>query len=140
MDDSLFSFAKFLEALAYSPTICTITPALCEHTTPPPLPWPPSDLPLPKSRLNIIRYFSYRSRVVSVSLSEIEDIFEIRVPRLQIINSGTRNEPSSLPAQVRMIDDGEEKRALRREMMSWWRGISEYIDTLVRLSSKLTKF
>ncbi len=41
---SLFSFAKYLELLIYSPSMCTMTPTLCEHTTPGPSAW--SALPL----------------------------------------------------------------------------------------------
>ena len=145
MDDSLFSFAKFLEALVYSPTIFNLTPTLCEHSTPLPQPWPPSDLPLPKARLNIVRYFSYRSWVVSFSLSVIEDIFEARVPRLQIVDGSHQgkgsekpSEKPSLEAQDPTVDSNEEKKTLRREILSWWHGMAEYMDTLVSLSLHLS--
>jgi 1-phosphatidylinositol-3-phosphate 5-kinase len=131
---SLFSFAKFLEVLIYSPAICTLTLALCEHTTPP-HPRPPSDLPLPRSRLNIIRHFSCQASVVSFTLSAIDDIFELRVPRLQIIRGGDRilerRFSSSVPDRLNDSKLDDDKKTLRREMMAWWMGLSDYMNRIV---------
>lgn len=130
----MFSFAKFLELLIYSPAICIPTPALCEHTTPPPRPWPASDSPLPTSRLNIIRNFSFQSCIVSFSLSTIEDIFELRVPRLQITHGiGVDRYPErncSQRGSAEVITD-DDKKALRREIRVWWQGVAEHMDRLV---------
>jgi 1-phosphatidylinositol-3-phosphate 5-kinase len=146
---SLFSFAKFLELLVYSPAICTITPTICEHTNPPPQPWPPSESPLPKSRLNIVRHFGFHGRIVSFRLSIIEDIFELRVPRLQMLRWSAEKEKSSDCSSVcseptlsssvssdtsRGSQAGEGKRILRQEIKLWWEGVADHLDRLVRAS------
>ncbi|KZT01952.1 uncharacterized protein LAESUDRAFT_662877 [Laetiporus sulphureus 93-53] len=133
----LYSFGKYLELLIYSPVLCAITPPLCEHTTIPPRPWPQEDTPLPRTRLNIHRRFACKSRTVTFSLSKVEDIFELRVPRLQIVrrrgldkssdkkgSSATPNTHNDKPSL-----DGD-RRALRREIMRWWQGLSDHIDKL----------
>jgi 1-phosphatidylinositol-3-phosphate 5-kinase len=131
---SLFSFAKFLEVLIYSPAICTLILALCEHTTPP-HPWPPSDVPLPQSRLNIIHHFSYQASVISFTLYAIDDIFELCVPCLHIIRGGDRILERRLLSSVqdRLNDSNldDDKKMLRREMMAWWMGLSDYINRIV---------
>lgn len=140
---SLFSFAKFLELLLYSPTICNLSPPLCEHTTPAPFALSPSthnSSSLPTSRLNIVRHFASRSHAVSFSLSTIEDIFELRVPRLQIIRgNGDRSARNSMTKDDRTANDkagaaDEEKKTLRREIKVWWEGIADRMDKLVRTS------
>ena len=131
---SLFSYAKFLEVLIYSPVICALSPALCEHTSPPPRPWSPADMPLPRSRFNIIRHFSYQSSVVSFTLSPIDDIFELRVPRLQVIRgSGNleRRASSSRLDRLSGLNLDEDKKTLRREMVAWWSGLSDHMDRIV---------
>ena len=136
----MYSFAKFLELLCYAPAICTLTPSLCEHTTPPPQPKSTSNSPLPKSRLEIIRHFSYQSYSVSIDLSTVDDVFELRFPRLQLLgtnaslnSSEIHSEPSSV-SRVSDVSDSsadEEKKVLRREIKSWWQGVAEHIDKLV---------
>jgi 1-phosphatidylinositol-3-phosphate 5-kinase len=135
-DHSLFSWGKFLETLIYSSAILAITPALCEHTTPPPRPWLPSEMPLPASRLNIVRLFSSSSWTMSVSLSTKEDVFELRVPRLQIVRYPVRDKasessPSHAEGQALDGSNNEEKKVLRREIVSWWQSVAEHIDKLV---------
>ncbi|THH14287.1 hypothetical protein EW146_g6020, partial [Bondarzewia mesenterica] len=136
MDDGtyLFSFAKFLELLVYSRTICTLTPSLCPHTTPPPQPWTGLDYPLPQSRLNIIRHFSYKSHTVSFTVSTIEDIFELRVPRLQITRSNVANKRTEKAQEkqdsIQHSEGEEEKRDLRKEINNWWQRIAEHLDKL----------
>lgn len=132
---SLFSFAKFLELLLYSPSICNLTPQLCKHTSTPPS---VSGSGLPASRLNIIRHFSIASIDITISLSTIEDIFEIRVPRLQIIRGTERVTPPSTSSGIVDRSSGSEssqKRMLRKEIRNWWQGVSEHIDKIVRLLS-----
>lgn len=131
---SLLSFAKFLELLVYSPSLCSISPPLCEHTTLPPRPWQASDTPIPQTRLNIIRHFSYAGRVMSISLSQVEDVYEIRVPRLQIVRPrfdklDDGHADSDLATMDRVAFDGD-RRALRREIMQFWQSLSEQMDTL----------
>ena len=82
---SLFSFAKFLELLVYSPGIHNLSPQLCEHTTLPEKPWSPADTPIPRARFDIIRRFSHKGRIVTMTLTDVRDVFEVHVPRLQIL-------------------------------------------------------
>ena len=126
---SLFSFAKFLELLVYSPTICTLNSFLCDHTTP----LGDNSLTLPASRLNIIRHFSTAFLDISFALSLIEDIFELKVPRLQITRS---TEKSGIQLSLLGNKEGTEdvdrpKKELRREIKKWWEGVADHIDKIV---------
>ena len=147
---SLLSFAKFLELLIYSPTLCALKPPLCAHTSPSPS-LKPSPL-LPKERMNIVRHFSVvaspspsalqgedgdKDREVSFTLSAVDYIFELRVPRLQMTSQREREKCSlSLEAVPGGEDkdkgdrDGE-KKELRREIKRWWEGVADHMDTLV---------
>ncbi|TFK37716.1 hypothetical protein BDQ12DRAFT_684579 [Crucibulum laeve] len=130
----LLSFAKFLELLIYSPMLCTTTPSLCEHTTPPPGPWPH----LPASRINIRRHFSTPTTNVSFSLSTTDNVYELRPPRLQIVRGGdkaarTTSELKALKEQTDQQQEKEgedEKKQLRREIKKWWEGVADHIDKL----------
>ncbi|KAA1470932.1 hypothetical protein DENSPDRAFT_798498 [Dentipellis sp. KUC8613] len=136
----LISFAKFLELLVYSPAICTLSQSLCSHTTPPPKSWTGPDSPLPQSRLNIVRHFSTKSHTISLSLSLIQDVFELRVPRLQFCRGGSEKagekekergvSPTQLAVERKSVEGEEEKRALRKEIKDWWQGIAEHLDKL----------
>ncbi|KAH8105226.1 hypothetical protein BXZ70DRAFT_919923 [Cristinia sonorae] len=123
----LFSFAKYLELLIYSPTLLQLAVPPCEHTTTPSRPWSHADTPLPKMRTNIVRNFSYSDRRLSFTISTVEDIFEVSVPRLQIIRGRLENN-NEQSHQSNVIEP--DRRALRREMMKWWQGLAEYIDEL----------
>ncbi|KAJ7249724.1 hypothetical protein B0H12DRAFT_1121540 [Mycena haematopus] len=149
----LFSYAKFLEVLIYSRAICTLTPALCEHTSPPldtRVSGATDDAPpLPTARFNIVRHFVVNGHAVSFTLSPMEDVFEIRVPRLQITRKGgdksvrssiasattsvskdttTASTSTATVSQPQPVD--EEKRALRREIKAWWEGVADHMDKL----------
>ena len=130
---SLFSFAKYLELLVYSPSMCTMTPTLCEHTTPGPSAWSA----LPWSRFNIVWHFSVSSTDISLALSPIEDIFELRIPRLQITRGLDKPTPPptsidhpSLENQLQRED--AQKKALRKEIKRWWECVSDHMDNIVR--------
>lgn len=123
----LFSFSKFLELLVYSPALTELTPRLCIHTTPPPRPRPREDTPLPRSRFNILRHFMYQSTTITISLSFIEDVFEIRVPRLQLIKGGSAE--SQVGSPTGKVTD-EDKKALRKEITSWFYAVSQHLDKL----------
>lgn len=124
---SLLSFAKFLELLVYSRNLCSLSPPLCSHTTPPTRPWSAADSPLPRSRMNIVRHFAVKDRTVTYSLCAVEDIYEVRVPRLQLLQArNSKQEPASEEHQAL---DGD-RRKLRREIMHFWQGLSEHMDTL----------
>ncbi|KAI0922409.1 hypothetical protein AcV7_005948 [Taiwanofungus camphoratus] len=132
----LLSFAKYLELFFYSRTLCALDPPLCEHTAVPPQPWSAPDVPLPQARLNIHRKFSCKARTVTFSLSTVEDIFELRMPRLQIMRRKVPEKNadkgdgsnSQTVLQSPAMEDG--RRVLRREIVRWWQGLSEHIDKL----------
>jgi hypothetical protein len=105
-------------------------PSLCEHSTPPPRPWTGEDAPLPRSRLNIVRFFALNGRAISFTLSVAKDIFDMRVPRLQITKAGVPDRGTQLKDNT-VPESEEEKRALRREIKSWWQGVSDHLDELV---------
>ena len=138
--NSLVSFAKFLELLVYSPAIHTLSPHLCEHTTFPEKPWAPADTPIPRARFDIMRHFSHKGRVVTMTLADVREVFEVHVPRLQILRrkagekkpvqdstSASVQHPAPLGSSVL----GESHKVLRREIMRWWQGLSDRMDQLV---------
>ncbi|CAK5277872.1 unnamed protein product, partial [Mycena citricolor] len=118
----LYSFGKFIEVLVYSPAICTITPALCPHTTPESRGTSASSSSLPASRLCIVRHFRYKTHVVSFSLSVVDETFDLRVPQLQI----TREKD----AVGKVEDKASEKEVLRKEINEWWTHIADQMDLL----------
>ncbi|KAJ8695190.1 hypothetical protein PTI98_007805 [Pleurotus ostreatus] len=149
----LFSFAKFIELLVYSPEIHRLHPTLCDHTSPSPSPSSPSSPSSPKSTtsppsnrpsLSILRHFRRGSGTVSFSLTAIDEIFELKVPRLQILRmygekaskesptTGTRTSTSmvSTISEVEERSTEAEKRVLRREIKTWWEGVADHIDKL----------
>jgi len=128
--DRLFSYAKYLELLIYSPLVCSLTPPLCEHTTPPTSPWPT----LPSSRFNIVRHFTTASADISISLSPVEEIFELRAPRLQIIRGVDKAPLPFTKVEVPVTADGDqsiERKELRRQIRTWWEGVSDHLDKIV---------
>ena len=81
------------------------------------------------------------------TLEKIEDIFEIRVPRIQIMRLGA-TQPGGASAlitasaekgkgkeDVEHADSDVEKKALKREITAWFQNVAEYMDRLVCLSS-----
>jgi 1-phosphatidylinositol-3-phosphate 5-kinase len=130
---SLLSFGKFLELLVYSPALCSVNPILCEHTAPPLLPWPS----LPASRLNTVRHFSSLAHSVSFSLSTIEYVFELRVPRLQLTRGyGDKSSKESIASERDIAEVDEEKKELRRQIKRWWEGVTDHLDKLVSQHSR----
>jgi 1-phosphatidylinositol-3-phosphate 5-kinase len=129
---SLLSFAKFLELLVYSSALCKLVPELCEHTTPPSQPWKGEDAPLPRSRFNIIRCFGLCNGTVSFTLSSAHDVFDLRVPRLQFTKAGIPDRATKLRIEPPSPEAEDEKRILRREIKTWWQGVSNHLDELVR--------
>ncbi|PPQ69941.1 hypothetical protein CVT24_003691 [Panaeolus cyanescens] len=162
-ESSLFSFAKYLELLLYSPALCKLSPSLCSHTSLPMEDKSATNLSpeLISIRYNIVRNFSHRSSKTQISfaLSPVQDVYELQVPRLQIIRGtnsvpgtiGASNPPSRLPtrnshqnnpilrgfvvqppAQARKGDKDEtsQKRILRKEIRRWWEGVADHIDQI----------
>ena len=142
---SLYSFGKYLELLLYSPALCSISPWLCEHTTPPPHPWPTGNSP-PTSRFNIVRIFEFGKREVRFRTSLSPTLFDVRIPLLQILRG--RYSESSLSKSAKLAnkisistrksdDSDDEKIALRKEIKQWWQGVSDHLDKLVCYSELL---
>lgn len=73
--------------------------------------------------------------MVTFALSVVDDIFDLRVPRLQIVRSPL---PEKAPARVAKTFSEDEERAaedvrrvLRREIKKWWHAVAEHLDELV---------
>ena len=119
----MLSFAKYLELLIYSPTLCQIEPSICEHT---------SGF---ASRFNIQRHFTTVKGSVVFSTAPVEDVFELRVPRIQIRTDPEEHAKVATEAteDSKYVDDDVEgeKKALRREIKQWWEGVSDHVDKLV---------
>ncbi|KAH9915577.1 uncharacterized protein BXZ73DRAFT_92596 [Epithele typhae] len=126
----MLSFAKYLELLIYSPAVHSLDPALCEHTMLSKKPWRETDLPMPPQRFNIIRRFSYKGYTVTYTLSEVKDVLEVRVPRLQILRRKEKKSSDPAAEHKGAGAPGDSHRALRREIMKWWQGIAERMDQL----------
>ncbi|KAH8985256.1 hypothetical protein EDB86DRAFT_3105782 [Lactarius hatsudake] len=118
----LFSFAKFLELLLYSPTICTPLHTLCTHTSP-----SSTSSSLPASRFNIIRHFSHKSHRVSFTLSPIDDVFDLLMPKLQFTKGGWVEKSPQATAPNPAPDDPD-KKELRQEIKYWWQAVAEHLD------------
>ncbi|KAJ3914042.1 hypothetical protein F5877DRAFT_51221 [Lentinula edodes] len=145
----LFSFAKYLELLIYSPLLCKLSPRLCEHTDPSSTPSSSTSSTrsvssnLPPQRFNIIRHFSASSEyTVTFKIDPVKDIFELRVPRLQISNRQIEGEGdhdtlgyiSTLNhnggKEHHASKEDEQKKKLRREIKAWWEGVADHMDLL----------
>jgi 1-phosphatidylinositol-3-phosphate 5-kinase len=134
MSLSLLSFGKYIELLIYSPSLHILYPPLCEHTS---ISAQRSQASaISRSGLDISRHFSYGTHQVTFSLSAI-DVFDVHVPRLQLSKSGNDKQtdmaainPSPMTDQP-IGDMQDPKRALRKEIIDWWQGISEHMDRLV---------
>lgn len=113
----LFSFAKFLELLVYSPVIGEIRPPLCDHS----------------SKYNIRRHFRTQAGGVVFSVSPVQDVFELRVPRIQMRVGADDISKVASETSLQGTDDvaHDEKKALRHEMRAWWDGVWEHLQKLV---------
>ncbi|KAF5320160.1 hypothetical protein D9611_010357 [Ephemerocybe angulata] len=116
----LLSFAKFLELLIYSPILADISPPICDHTS--------KGKVSTEARFNIRRHFSTQAGSVVFSAVPVDDVFELRAPRIQI-----RSEPEDLSRSATESsehsqyghagDDVDEKNALRDEIRRWWEDV-----------------
>lgn len=107
----LLSFGKYLELLIFSPYLAHLSPPLCEHT---------SDAE--KSRFSILRHFSYKAHVLTLTLFAVPDVFAVRPPRLQIL----RPDNQTLLFMEREWQS-EERDRLRLEITMWWKGVKDHI-------------
>ena len=88
-----------------------LSPPLCEHTS-----------NAGNSRLNILRHFSYKVHVLTLTLVAVPDVFAVRPPRLQILR----------PDNHTLFSTGkewqsEERDRLRLEITMWWKGVKDHI-------------
>ncbi|KAG6810670.1 hypothetical protein H0H92_010818 [Tricholoma furcatifolium] len=134
----LLSFGKFLELLIYSETYGVPSPAICPHL----------------ARMDVRRHFGSptHAQTVTFACSRVEDIFELRVPRLQIscraerererergahesgstiTQAGSGETETGGEESLRPGDEREEeRRELRREIRAWWEGVADHLDKL----------
>ena len=73
---SLFSLAKFLELLIYSPSLSSLDPSLCSHTA--------------SSKHDIVRHFAHSGWTLAFETSEVRDVYEVKVPKVRMLRGGTR--------------------------------------------------
>jgi 1-phosphatidylinositol-3-phosphate 5-kinase len=107
----LLSFGKYLELLIYSPYLAHLSPPLCEHT---------SDAE--NSRFSILRHFSYKAHVLTLTLVAVPDVFAVRPPRLQILRPDNQTLLSTEKEW-----QSEERDRLRLEITMWWKGVKDHI-------------
>jgi 1-phosphatidylinositol-3-phosphate 5-kinase len=68
-----------------------------------------------------------------LTLTPVEEVFELRVPRLQIIRAyGSEKAPDDAIEEEtdHSVEPEDPKRTLRREIGAWWQGVGEHIDKL----------
>lgn len=112
---SLFSLAKFLELLIYSPSISRLDSPLCSHTT--------------SSRHTIVRYFSHGGWMVAFETSEVQDVYEVKVPKVRMLRAPIRNSNTG----VDLTADERVRSELRLQITRFWKCIKDYLDELVRI-------
>ncbi|KAH0580710.1 hypothetical protein H2248_002196 [Termitomyces sp. 'cryptogamus'] len=131
----LLSFGKFIELLIYSPVLKRgePSPATCACSS-------------TSASFNLQRHFGVsvdgsrqknegkHRHVVSFECSKIDDIYELHVPRLQILSGLGSVSHVSKAESGGTEDKGEgeerERRELRREIRKWWEGVAGYLDNL----------
>lgn len=125
----LFSFAKFIEVLIWSPMFRSLS--LCQHVNP--SSWKDADEADARTiPYNIVYHFSHDG--CTLSLKPIRSsIFELRFPRLQFM-SGSNSKEAKSAAQVY---EKKEKDELETHIEQWWQGIRMRIDRLNDTLEKL---
>ncbi|KAG9084747.1 hypothetical protein FRC07_013562, partial [Ceratobasidium sp. 392] len=107
----LFSLAKFLELLIYSPTIASLSPSLCSHTR--------------SSKHAIVRHFSHSGWTVAFETSDVRDVYEVKVPKVRMLRTIKR-----VDHQLEAVADDRVKNELRLQVTTFWRGVKDYLDEL----------
>ncbi|EJD38332.1 hypothetical protein AURDEDRAFT_116536 [Auricularia subglabra TFB-10046 SS5] len=134
MDDAtyLYSFGKFLEMLAYSKTFSTIPLSLCEHTS-----LDVGHQSKPPSRHSILRHFARDGLVVTFATASMTEVFDLRVPRLQIIHD--KIDPRELDVTVTGAELDPEQEEVRDEIRVWWDGLRIHLQELSKFfASEIT--
>jgi hypothetical protein len=60
----------------------------------------------------------------------VEDIFDLRMPRLQFTRDG-RVEKSPPAMASNTMNDDTDKKELRQEIKNWWQAVAEHLDEVV---------
>lgn len=121
----LLSFGKYLELLAYSDTFATLSTPLCEHTKT----TSKDSKDLLRTRSNIIRNYAYKSYIISFSTSPVQDVYEVKIPRIQITKTRAITSMQE-GATIRDTWQQDERAELRLQITSWWKGIKERLNQL----------
>ena len=116
---SLFSLAKFLELLIYSPSLSSLDPSLCSHTA--------------SSKHDIVRHFAHSGWTLAFETSEVRDVYEVKVPKVRMLRGGTRGERVGMELGA----DDRVKVELRLQITKFWKGIKDHLDELVSLYKPL---
>ncbi|KDN36345.1 hypothetical protein RSAG8_10912, partial [Rhizoctonia solani AG-8 WAC10335] len=107
----LFSLAKFLELLIYSPNISSLDTPICAHTT--------------SSRHAILRYFSHAGWMLAFETSEVRDVYEVKVPKVRMLRT-----PVRALHGVDIAMDDRVRSDLRLQITGFWKGVKDYLNEL----------
>lgn len=121
---SMYSFGKFLELLAYSKTFRAVPMSLCSHTSM--MTTNGSSIP---DRHSILRHFSRGSHVVTFATAPVTEVYEVRVPRLQIVMDKDTWRDQDITITGIELDPEQEQ--VRQEIRSWWNGLRNHLQKLV---------
>ncbi|KAK1223028.1 hypothetical protein PQX77_014105 [Marasmius sp. AFHP31] len=132
--------------------IVSVSKTLSPTETPPQTNTTNNEDHLPPTRFNLVRNFSNRTHTVSFSLDRVDEVFELRVPRVQIVRGvsavlgsglgfgevglggagggGVKENEKEKERMVEEEEEEEEKKKLRREIKVWWEGVGDYVDVL----------
>ncbi|CAE6459289.1 unnamed protein product [Rhizoctonia solani] len=107
----LFSLAKFLELLIYSPNISSLDTPICAHTT--------------ASPHAIVRYFSHGGWMLAFETTEVRDVYEVKVPKVRMLRT-----PMRTGQGVELAMDERVRSELRLQITGFWKGIKDYLNEL----------
>jgi hypothetical protein len=82
------------------------------------------------SLVDLRRNFSYKEKMIIISVGDIGSVLEVRGPLLQIV----QDEVDILVRKQRTTADGDiesHKKSLRREIRHWWEAVADCLDDLV---------
>lgn len=121
----LLSFGKYLELLAYSPDIIRLTSPICEHTELTSV----DEKDLLRCRSNIDHHFGFKDSVVVFTMSPVQDVYEIRIPRVQITKARALTGQEERDT-IRDRWQSKERDKLRLEITMWWKDVKQHIGNL----------
>jgi 1-phosphatidylinositol-3-phosphate 5-kinase len=119
----LLSFGKYIELITYSDEFAKIHPPLCDH------PKAASKEELNKRKFYIVRHFAFNSYIITFTAVPVEDVYEVRIPRVQI----TKHRALKAQREGSTIRDNwqeQDRDKLRLEITLWWKGVKEHMNQL----------